>query len=77
LLNQATANATGRVIVTGPVEATAMGNILVQAMATKELKNIEELRQVVRRSNQFNTFKPKSAASWAKAYTLFKKLPKS
>ena len=62
---------------TGPVEATAMGNILVQAMATKELKNIEELRQVVRRSNQFNTFKPKSAALWAKAYTLFKKLPKS
>jgi len=77
VLNQATANATGRVIVTGPVEATAMGNILVQAMATKELKNIEELRQVVRRSNQFNTFKPKSAAPWAKAYTLFKKLPKS
>jgi hypothetical protein len=54
-----------------------MGNILVQAMATKELKNIEELRQVVRRSNQFKTFKPKSATSWAKAYTLFKKFPKS
>jgi hypothetical protein len=54
-----------------------MGNILVQAMATKELKNIEELRQVVRRSNPFKTFKPKSAAPWAKASTLFQKLPKS
>ncbi len=77
VLNQATANATGRVIVTGPVEATAMGNILVQAMATKELKNIEELRKVVRRSNQSKTFKPKSAAPWAKAYSTFQKLPKS
>jgi rhamnulokinase len=77
VLNQATANATGRLIVTGPVEATAMGNILVQAIATKELKNIQEVREVVRRSNQFKTFKPKSGATWAKAYSLFHKLPKS
>ena len=77
VLNQATANATGRLIIAGPVEATAMGNILVQAIATKELKNIQEVRKVVRRSNQFKTFKPKSATTWTKAYTLFKKLPKS
>jgi rhamnulokinase len=77
VLNQATANATGRLIVTGPVEATAMGNILVQAIAMKELKNIDALRKVVRRSHQFKTFKPKSSPAWAKAYTLFKKLPKS
>ena len=77
VLNQATANATGRLIVTGPIEATAMGNILVQAIATKELKNIQEVREVVRRSNQFKTFKPKSATTWAKAYSLFHKLPKS
>ena len=77
VLNQATANATGRVVVTGPVEATAMGNILVQAIAMKEVKNIHALRKIVRRSHPFNTFKPQSAATWAKAYTFFKKLPKS
>jgi hypothetical protein len=54
-----------------------MGNILVQAIATKELKNIQEVREVIRRSNQFKTFKPKSGATWAKAYSLFHKLPKS
>jgi len=77
VLNQATANATGRVVVTGPVEATAMGNILVQAIAMKEIKNMDALRKIVRQSSQFNVFKPQSSATWANAYNLFKKLPKS
>jgi rhamnulokinase len=76
VLNQATANASGRTIVTGPVEATAMGNILVQAIAMKELKNIDALRKVVRRSSHFKTFKPQSPKIWSKAYSHFKNLPK-
>lgn len=77
VLNQATANATGRRIVAGPVEATAMGNILVQAIAMKEIKNIDALRKVVHRSNTFKIFKPQSKSVWDKSYQSFKKLPKS
>ncbi len=50
LLNQLTANATGRRVVPGPVEATAIGNGLVQAMACGELGSTGEIRQVIRDS---------------------------
>ena len=45
LLNQFTADATGRVVVTGPVEATAIGNILMQAIGMKHLGSLAEARQ--------------------------------
>ena len=48
LLNQFAANATGLTILTGPVEATGIGNILIQALALKHLKSLDELRAVVR-----------------------------
>ncbi len=50
LLNQLAANVTGRTIVPGPVEATAIGNGLVQAMACGELTGLNEIRQLVRES---------------------------
>jgi rhamnulokinase len=50
LLNQLVANATGRTVVAGPSEATAIGNVLVQAIASGELENIAQGREVVRRS---------------------------
>ena len=50
LLNQLTANATGIPVKAGPVEATAMGNILTQAIALKEVANLDELREIVQRS---------------------------
>lgn len=58
LLNQMTANALGIPVWAGPVEATAMGNILVQAMAAGELSGIAELREVVRRSVQPTVYEP-------------------
>jgi rhamnulokinase len=50
LLNQLTADVTGRRVVAGPAEATAAGNALVQAMGAGHLGSLEELRQVVRES---------------------------
>ena len=74
LLNQATANATGRTVIAGPVEATAAGNILVQAIAMKELKNLKELREVVRNSFEVVTYHPQPSADWAKAQVKFNSL---
>ncbi|MCH5331051.1 MAG: rhamnulokinase [Alistipes sp.] len=59
LLNQLTADALGVPVYAGPVEATAMGNILVQAMAEGEIADMEELREVAVRSAQPQVFYPR------------------
>ena len=74
LLNQFSANATGRTVVAGPVEATATGNILIQALALGQLQNMAELRQVVRNSFAVQTYQPQDAGVWAPAYDRFQKL---
>jgi sugar (pentulose or hexulose) kinase len=71
LLNQFTANSTGKTVVTGPVEAAAMGNILVQAIATGELASLEEARALVRRSVAVDTYQPAKTAGWEAAYQRF------
>ena len=59
MLNQLTANALGLPVWAGPVEATAMGNILVQAMAAGEIADLDALRDIVRRSVTPKVFEPK------------------
>jgi rhamnulokinase len=68
LLNQFTADATGRKVVAGPVEATAIGNILVQAMAAGQISSLPEARTVVRNSFDVSVFNPASGDEWNKAY---------
>lgn len=68
LLNQFAANATARAVVTGPVEATAIGNILVQALALGELSSLAEARAVVRASFPVETYAPQDTARWDEAY---------
>jgi rhamnulokinase len=58
LLNQLTADVTGRRVVAGPSEATAAGNALVQALGAGQLGSLEELRQVVRESFAVEEFQP-------------------
>lgn len=58
LLNQFTANALGIPVWAGPVEATAMGNILVQAMAAGEVADLAEIRHIVRQSVSPKVFEP-------------------
>lgn len=59
LLNQFTADALGIPVWAGPVEATAMGNIMVQAMAAGEVANLAEIRRIVRQSVSPKIFEPK------------------
>jgi rhamnulokinase len=65
LLNQLVADCTDRRVVAGPSEATAIGNILVQAMGAKELSGLSEIREVVRRSFAPVTVEPgRNAGAW-------------
>ncbi|NIV38923.1 MAG: rhamnulokinase [Anaerolineae bacterium] len=68
LLNQFAADATGRTVVAGPVEATAIGNILVQALALDHVASLSEARALVRRSFDVETFEPGDTAGWDEAY---------
>ena len=74
LLNQFTANATGRTVIAGPVEATAIGNILVQAIAAGQLNSLTEGRAMVRHSFDVLEFEPRSVARWNEAYQRYIKL---
>ena len=58
LLNQLTANATGIPVIAGPVEATAIGNILMQAKAMGDITEIEELKGIVINSVKPQLYKP-------------------
>lgn len=58
-LNQLTADMSGKAVYAGPIEATATGNLLMQMIAAKEVKNIKEARQVVRNSFPIKVFTPK------------------
>ena len=56
--SQLAADATGLPVVAGPIEATAAGNILMQAMALGEIKSLEEARQLIRRSFPVVVYEP-------------------
>ncbi|MEC2178414.1 rhamnulokinase [Bacillus subtilis] len=58
-LNQLTADMSGKAVYAGPIEATATGNLLMQMIAAKEVKDIKEARQVVRNSFPIKVFTPK------------------
>jgi rhamnulokinase len=67
MLNQFVADATGRVVVAGPSEATAAGNLLVQAMGAGECSGLDELRAIVRRSLPLSLFEPRTSEGWTEA----------
>jgi len=74
LLSRFAADATGRTVITGPVEATAAGNVLVQAVALGHLSSLAEARRVVRDSFDVLTFEPGSRDGWDEAYERLKQL---
>jgi rhamnulokinase len=67
MLNQFTADACQRTVIAGPVEATALGNLLVQARAGGELSSLAEIRAVVRRSSKLVTYHPSLSSPWLSA----------
>jgi rhamnulokinase len=64
LLNQMTADATGLKVVAGPVEATAIGNVLAQLMAAGEISSLEQGREIVRSSFEPQVFEPRDSGIW-------------
>jgi sugar (pentulose or hexulose) kinase len=59
-LNQLTADATGKTVLAGPIEATAIGNIVMQAIGTGYLKSIDEARRIIRSSFEIETYCPEN-----------------
>jgi rhamnulokinase len=74
LLNGFTANALQIPVLAGPVEATAAGNVLIQAIAVKQLASLSAARQVVRDSFTVTTVEPGNLIAWDEAYDRFLKL---
>jgi rhamnulokinase len=71
LLCELTADVCGRGVVTGPVEATALGNVLVQALAVGELSDLADARRVVARSVQAQRHEPRPSSPAAEIYPRF------
>jgi sugar (pentulose or hexulose) kinase len=74
LLCQMTADACGRPVLAGPVEATAIGNLLVQAISVGELAGLGEAREVVAGSFPIERYEPAADGYWDEAYGLFRRL---
>jgi rhamnulokinase len=68
LLSQFTADATGRQVIAGPVEATAAGNVLMQMMALGHVETLSAGREIVRRSFDLAVYEPGRREGWDEAY---------
>jgi rhamnulokinase len=71
ILNQFTADACQRPVVAGPVEATAIGNLLTQVRASGELGSLAEMREVARKSSNVMCYEPAPALAWNEAVERF------
>jgi rhamnulokinase len=71
LLNEFTANASGRLVISGPTEATVFGNVLVQARSNGELRSLKDIRGVVRESSEVVEVPPQNAPAWQDARARF------
>lgn len=76
LLNQLAASATRKTVIAGPVEATAIGNILVQAMAMGEISSLAESRAIVKNSLEVETYEPRETSAWDEAFARYQELKK-
>jgi rhamnulokinase len=76
VLNQFAADATGRLVLAGPAEATALGNIVMQMVGTGAVASLDEAREIVASSFSPRSFQPKDANRWHEAYGRFRALIK-
>jgi len=72
LLNQLTADACARRVLAGPIEATAIGNILVQAMAVGQVRDLPHARAIVKESFDVKQYEPRGEKSREKAYAKYR-----
>ncbi|MGM9665244.1 MAG: FGGY-family carbohydrate kinase, partial [Eubacteriales bacterium] len=68
ILCQYAADACNRVVYAGPVEATAIGNIAMQAISAGEIKDIAEAREIIRDSFEVKVYEPHHTDAWDEAY---------
>lgn len=74
LLCQFAANATGKKVITGPIEATASGNLLMQAKACGQISSLDQARQIVQNSFGLKEYQPQNTEDWNKQYENFLKI---
>ena len=75
-LNQFTANSCGVTVLAGPQEGTAIGNIMLQAKASGDIKDIWQMRNIIANSIELRRFEPQDQEAWAAAYEKFLKVKK-
>ena len=71
LLCQLTANSCGRKVVAGPIEATVLGNLVLQLMATKEIDGLQRARDIIAKSQNIEVYEPQNVEEWNNAYKKF------
>ena len=74
LPNQFTANAINRKVVAGPSEGTAIGNVMIQAMAAGVVSSLKEMRTIIHASIETKEYMPQDVEEWNKAYQEFETL---
>jgi rhamnulokinase len=77
LLNQFTADATGRTVIAGPAEATALGNLAMQMVGMRMVESLDAARDLIEHSFPPRRFEPAGSAAWDDAYRSFKDLLKT
>jgi len=75
-LSRYTADVLNRPVTAGPVEATAIGNIMAQLIALREVNDLNEAREIVKRSFPTEEYLPGNAGAWNEAYERYKKVIK-
>jgi rhamnulokinase len=76
IMNQLTADAIGIPVFAGPTEATAIGNIMLQAKALGKVKSLSEIREIVSNSFEVTEYTPSPKLNWEAAFSVFEKLMK-
>lgn len=74
LLCRMTANACGVPVKAGPIEATVLGNLAVQLIASGAVKDISEARQIIAESEDVRTYEPENTDEWTKAFENYMKI---
>jgi rhamnulokinase len=77
LLNQMTADSTGCEVLTGPIEATGVGNVVVQMMAQGEVTSLAEARELISLSFEPKRYEPNQSNQWKDAYATMLEIRKS
>jgi sugar (pentulose or hexulose) kinase len=76
LLNQFTADSLGMPVLAGPEEATAVGNLMVQAMGLGIISSMQEALPIIKQAFPISEYKPENTAQWDKAFERFCRLVK-